>query len=108
MSKKEYKGKLAISILQKIDMECNLRKSEFLILDIPLRVSRKEFVSTFPFEYANGDENFHIVSTIDKFKERNGEQIYWERGDGHFTPLGCNLVGDVLTGYIENHNLLGF
>ena len=105
-TKREFKCNLMMAILKQMDTECRLNNSNFLILDIPLRLSRKEFKSIFPLECDGEQVEFNIVSPIEKFKTRSGEQIYWERGDGHFTPLGCDLVGEVLADFIDNRKLL--
>jgi len=36
-----------------------------------------------------------------------GERLYGERSHGHWTPLGCRLVGDALAGRILEKDLLG-
>ncbi len=105
-TKKQYEKELTMALLERIEQECRAKKSRFLILDIPFRVSRQEFVSKFPHEYTGAANPFAVVSPIGKFKEKSGEQIYWEKGDGHFTPLGCDLVGEVLAQYIWQHKLL--
>lgn len=106
-SNKKYEKELAIALLERIEKECHSKESRLVILDIPFRVTRKEFKSRFPYDYMSSTNPFAIVSPIEKFKEKRGEQIFWERGDGHFTPLGCDLVGEVLADFICNHDLLG-
>jgi hypothetical protein len=105
-SKKRYKRQLSLAILSQIQLECRERGSEFLILDIPFRKSKIDFVSKFPLE---GDYDsqyeFNIASPIEKFKEHEGALIYYEI-DGHFTPLGCDLVGELLADFIYEKRLL--
>jgi hypothetical protein len=103
-TKREIENELTIAILKKIEKECIQKNIPFVILDIPLKKSRTEFESMFPT--INNSEPFYVVSPIEKFKEKKGKQIYWEKGDGHFTPLGCDLVGEVLADYIQQENLL--
>ncbi len=100
------KEKLTIAILNRIKQIAKKNNAEFLILDIPVRHSRKVFISTFPYEYLPKDSTFHIFSPINLFSNGNGEKIYWEKSHGHFTPLGCNMVGNALKNYIVDHHLL--
>ena len=95
-----------MAILETIERECRAKNSHFLILDIPLRISRKKFSSRFPYAYTSDANPFSVISPIEKFKEESGKQIYWEKGDGHFTPLGCDLVGKALADHIYNVGLL--
>jgi hypothetical protein len=77
-----------------------------MILDIPYKSPSSSFKSRFPIKYAGDANPFHIVSPILKFRQRGREQIYWEKGDFHFTPLGCDIVGEILADYIVQHDLL--
>lgn len=103
--KLNYKNNLTIHLLKKIQNECLANDSRFMILDIPSRLSRTRFVSNFPLK-EGADRLFNIVSPISKFRERRGEKLYWEKSHGHFTPLGCDLVGELLADYIHEHHLL--
>jgi hypothetical protein len=104
--KKQYEKELSIALLERIELECSRKNTHFMVLDIPLRISRTEFKSAFPYEYSGKTNPYPVISPIDKFKEQTGRQIYWEKGDGHFTPLGCKLVGQVLADYIGRNKLL--
>ena len=105
-SKKKYTQELSLAILAQIQQECRDHDSEFLILDIPFRLSRTEFVSKFPSEKDhNPHHDFNIASPVAKFKEHEDALVYYE-ADGHFTPLGCDLVGAVLADFIYEKKML--
>lgn len=105
-AKNKYMQDLSLAILAQIQLECRDHGSEFLILDIPFRLSRTAFESKFPSaEEHNPHYDFHMVSPMDKFKEQEGALIYYD-ADGHFTPLGCDLVGQVLADVIYDKKLL--
>ena len=77
-----------------------------LVLEIPLRLARSEFEETWPRDPSYGLDDFHVVNPIPSFQEYAGEKIYWERSQGHLTPLGCDLVGRDLAEHILEHDLL--
>lgn len=104
---KDYKKELTIALLERIKQECSIRNSRFLILDIPFWRTRTKFISKFPNTFPHDSTPFPVVSPIEKFSEKRGAQIYWEKGDGHFTPLGCDLVGEFLADDIRLKQLLG-
>ena len=49
---------------------------------------------------------FTVVNPISLFEQHKGELLYWERSHGHFTPLGCRIVGRELARVIVAENLL--
>jgi len=79
--------------------------AEFLIMAIPGRRSRTEFFSAFPEEFIN-EGSFNVFSPLEKFCAAKGPKLYWERSHGHFTPLGCEIVGEGLADFIIKNNLL--
>ncbi len=105
-SPKPSKEDLTIALLKEIKRVSQAHGAAFLILDIPYNTSRTEFASDFP---ALGKEDagvFDIVSPIKKLETANGRKVYWERSHKHFTPLGCDLVGQALAQHIAEHGLL--
>jgi hypothetical protein len=103
---REYPRKLAVALLAEIQRQCRQRGAELLILDIPSRRSRTEFHATFPFEQLEDERQFHIYSPIDDFKEYRGKKLFWEKEHGHFTPLGCKIVGEGLARTVRQRGLL--
>ena len=100
-----YTDRLALALLKDIQRESLENGAKMLILSIPSRRSRTEFVSSFPA--CEGSEDFTVFCPIDIFKQQDGKMLYWERSHGHFTPLGCQIVGRGLAGVILELNLLG-
>ncbi len=92
----EGEKRLALALLQRIKEESTTNGAALLILDVPVRISRSEFYSSFP----RGDEGaplyFNVVNPIPVFEQHEGELLYWEQSHGHFTPLACRLVGEEL------------
>jgi hypothetical protein len=101
-----YSQKLTIALLKEMNRECILNGSNFLILDIPIKLSRTEFESRFPVVEDAMMEHFNVFNPIELFKQQNGEKIYWEDSEGHFTPLGCHIVGEGLAKLILSKELL--
>ena len=101
----EYRKNLAIKLLEQINKECLSHGARFLILDVPYRLSRTEFSSGFP-ENDDGDMAFKVFCPIELFKQQRGENLYWERSHGHFTPLGCRIVGKGLAEIIFESDLI--
>jgi hypothetical protein len=100
-----YRDNLSIELLKEIDRECSSNGSKLLILDIPISRSRTEFFSVFPKD-AEHSHNLHVFSPIEIFEKEKGKLLYWEESHGHFTPLGCRLVGEGLAAMIIDLGLL--
>jgi len=101
----KYRNNLTIAILEEIRQQCASKGANLLILDIPTNVSRTEFKSSFPYEEMK-NPGFEIFSPIKVFKQHKGDKLYWENSCGHFTPLGCRLVGEGLAEVILKSGLL--
>lgn len=84
---------LSMALLAAVKQESAHVGAQFLILDIPIRVSRSEFESSIPEEIRR---SFDIVSPVEAFRQHLGSLLYWEKSHGHFTPLGCELVASEL------------
>lgn len=101
-----YRERLAMALLEEIRRECNSHGANFLVFDIPRRLSRTEFKSSFPWKESGGQLPFYVFSPIELFKQQNGKKLYWEKSHGHFTPLGCRVAGQGLAKFILSKNLL--
>jgi len=88
-----YAKELTIAILQEIKNECTLRGVDFIIFDVPRRLSRNKFKSFFPMAHTKTKNDFKIFCPIYLFRKQKGKMLYWEKSHGHFTPLGCQIVG---------------
>lgn len=102
----EYKVELTMALLEEIRQTAKRGGAEFLILNIPDRSSRTTFQSNFPMPPEEAGRRFYFYCPIHDFEQCKGQKLYWERGHGHFTPLGCKIVGKGLAGTIYEHDLL--
>lgn len=100
-----YRRNLAIALLEEIKQECVSNGAKFLIFNVPASLSRTEFKLIFPVDDKE-TEGFNVFCPIKLFKDQNGEKLYWEKSHGHFTPLGCRIVGEGLAKFILSNNLL--
>jgi len=100
-----YSDRFTLALLKEIQRESLENGARLLILSIPIRRSRAEFVS--PFPACEASEQFNVFDPIELFKKQDGNMLYWERSHGHFTPLGCRLVGKGLAETILEFSLLG-
>jgi hypothetical protein len=98
---------LTVALLRAIQDRCEKQGVEFMVLDVPKQLSRHEFVSKFPLSQVDDAPSMHVVSPMAAFDEIKDGQLYWEHGHGHFSPLGCDVVGKELADYIVENNILG-
>jgi hypothetical protein len=85
---------LAIALLDAVKSSAEEVGAKLLLLEIPKRVSRTEFIASMPDEIR---QRFDYVSPIHVFRRQAENVLYWEKSHGHFTPLGCKLVGERLS-----------
>jgi len=101
-----YYRDLTIALFNEIKDQSRQHQSEFMFLGIPSKKSRTEFESTFPMTEAQYRGVFNLYCPIKDFQKYKGQTLYWERSHGHFTPLGCRVVGQGLAKFIVEHDLL--
>lgn len=97
---------LTVALLREIQRESQEHGARFLILDIPVWAARTEFFSVFPHDASGNTFDLPVVNPTSAFLQEKGALLYWERSQGHFTPLGCRQVGQVLATAIREQNLL--
>ncbi len=99
---------LTAAILEKMHQACKAKGSEFMILSIPRRLERTKFVNTFLSHGEKEKYGWHVVNVLPYLEKSKGEDVvlYWENSHGHFTPLGCDLVGQALADYVLKHGVL--
>lgn len=97
---------LAVALLVEIRNEGRENGANMVVLDIPTSLTRSEFQLSFPRDKDGGTFGFHVVDPIPAFVQHAGEMLYWEKSHGHFTPLGCRLVGESLARTILDEGLL--
>lgn len=99
--------KLTLALLERIRTEARSHGAGMLILEIPVRVDRTTFKSTFPSEAAESlGFAFDVVNPTPAFQEHEGKKIYWEKSHGHWTPLGASCVAAELADRILEDGLL--
>ena len=101
-----YRQELAIAILKEMKRECISNGAKLLIFDIPIRLSRTQFESRFLIDEHDAMKHFEVFNPIELFKQHKGEKIYWEKSEGHFTPVGCRIVGKGMAELTLSKNLL--
>mgnify|MGYP001082242713 CR=1 FL=1 len=100
-----YPEQLSVALLEEIRRVSLKNGARFLMLTVPKSVSRTEFISRFP-EAAAAGTALSAVSPIERFRQAGGKKVYWEKGHGHWTPLGSDMVGEVLADQIAARRLL--
>ena len=101
-----YRRDLTITILKEMKRECISNGANLLIFDIPISLSLTQFESRFLVEEHGAMKHFDVFNPIELFKQYKGKKIYWEEANGHFTPLGCRIVGKGLAELTLSKNLL--
>ncbi len=100
------KEDLTRALLQEIRRVAQAHGAAFLILDIPSPVSKTEIRSAFPALGTAEAGLFDIVSPIRNLEAAWEHKVFWTRSQGHFTPLGCDLVGQALAQHIAENGIL--
>jgi hypothetical protein len=98
--------RLAVALLKEIQDECAQRGIKLLMLDVPTRFSRTDFLDEFPYTAAHRVADFDVISPLESFKAYYGQKLFWEEGYFHFTPLACRVVGHLLADHILKNQLL--
>ncbi len=101
-----YRKELTIALLKEMRRVCTSNDAGFLIFDIPVKLSLTEFESRFLVSEADTIKYFDVFNPIELFKQQRGKKIYWEESEGHFTPLGCRIIGEGLAMLILFKGLL--
>lgn len=102
----DYRERLSIALLVEIQRQCREHGAHLLVLDIPNRVSRTEYTSSFPTEQAAAVAALHVYSPIPDFQQYAGQKLFWEKEHGHLTPLACRIIGEGLAKAARKYGLL--
>ena len=105
-NQEKYEDKLTVAILKEINQVCKDNGAEFVIIEIPRKIRQDLFLSPVDDYVRNNIKGLNFVSPLNVLYENDDKMLYWEREQGHFTPLGYKLVGNVLSDYILKNNLL--
>jgi hypothetical protein len=75
----------------------------FYVVEIPIRVSRTEFRSSVAMLPPQTRDQLKIVSPLNAFSRlgRADLKLYYEQGQGHFTPAGVQILVDEAVKVIE-------
>lgn len=96
---------LSLLLLKEVEKVSENIDANMLILEIPTRRNRTDFRSSLN-DFIRDD--FNVISPLYELQQlaKDGNFIYHEKSHGHFTPLGCQVVGTVLAKNILEKNLL--
>jgi hypothetical protein len=91
--------KLDELLILAVKTEAEQQGSELVLFDVPRRVSRTEFNSSFSKLDLVQLGDTVLISPIDLFTSKSSEDIklYTEKGHGHWTELGNRLAASLLT-----------
>jgi hypothetical protein len=82
--------------------------ADFMVFEVPSVENRTSFRPADRRLSASLPANLNVVSPIEAFTQyaRPDALIYYERGAGHWTPLGNRLAAQVAFDAIEAHEYL--
>jgi hypothetical protein len=93
------KNELALALYLELDKIAELENVPLIVLNIPKKLERQIYKNTMPVMIR---KNFIVVDPIETFEKTSGNLLYWERSQGHFTPTGNRLVGELLALQVIN------
>ena len=98
MDELQRKSALALStaILERAHDVVTADGSDFYVLDIPARLSRTRFSSSIAILPAASLTNLNVIEVLPALTRaaRPDLKLYYERGQGHFTPVGTKILVD--------------
>ncbi len=91
-----HKIELSAAILLHAQDEIVSSGHEFYVVDISSRLSRTEFASTIVTMPESARSRIPIISPLAALSKvaRPDLKLYYEKGLGHFTPTGTQILGD--------------
>jgi len=102
-----YASDLTVSLVKEVNRVSAAAGAHFVLLDIPVHNINRIFPSMFPVDLKTTSLGLDVLSPIATFDAHwRAGQIYWTRSQGHFTPFGCRLVGDLLCEHLIGHHLV--
>jgi hypothetical protein len=94
----QHKNVLALStaILQRAHDVVTADGEDFYLLDIPARLSRTRFSSSIAVLPAASLANLNVIQVLPALSRaaRPDLKLYYEKGLGHFTPVGTQILVD--------------
>ncbi len=98
----QYPAALATALLQKSKQEVERDDRDFVLVDIPDRLSRTAFASSFD-PLSRNLRGLKAVLPLDAFRAVAGldHKLYYEHGEGHLTPEAVDIVARLAAGVIS-------
>jgi hypothetical protein len=99
---------LSAAILTHVDDVVTSSGADFYVLDIPARLSRIEFASPLGVLPETVRSRLKIISPLSALSKaaRPDLKLYYEKGQGHFTPTGVGiLVDEAVKGIVSSPRL---
>jgi hypothetical protein len=87
---------LSAAILERAHDVVTADGGDFYILDIPARLSRTRFSSSIAVLPAASLANLNVIQVLPGLSRaaRPDLKLYYEKGQGHFTPIGTRILVD--------------
>jgi len=101
-----YAETITVTLLQELKKTSESAGAKYLILDIPIRNAEHDFISTLPPRAIKPETDMPTLDVIGDFKAHMDKPLYTSRSQGHFTPHGCDIVGDALARHILAKQLI--
>lgn len=94
---------LAGALMRKFKAEAAADNVGYLILDNPYQTSRVTFVSTVQALPPDVLQSLPVLSPVAAFREaaRPDVKLFYEKGDGHYSPLAVRIILDQLVPRLE-------
>jgi hypothetical protein len=100
---------LSAAILAHVDEVVTSSGADFYLLDIPARMSRTDFTSPLAVLPETLRSRLKIISPLSALSKaaRPDLKLYYEKGQGHFTPIGVEILVDEAVKSIVSSPRLG-
>lgn len=95
---------LTVALLNEMEAVARAQGAPLVVLDIPGRRTRTEFISRFP-DSERLSPSIRVWSPMSEFQKRRGQLLYSEHSQRHLTPLGCRIIGEGLASVIVQEHL---
>jgi hypothetical protein len=94
---------LAGALMRKFKAEAEADNVGYLILDNPYQTSRMTFISTLQALPPDVLRSLPVLSPVAAFRAaaRPDVQLFYEKGDGHYSPLAVRIILDQLVPKLE-------
>lgn len=98
-----YAEKLSAALLRHANDMAQREGREFFVVEIPRRLSRTSFRSSIEVLPAADLSGINVLSPLQEFQRVASDRakLYFERGHFHLTPLGVDVLVDVVAPRIE-------